>query len=485
MTTLKLIPLDHHYIVPGKNIHFVGIGGCGMGSIASLLAKEGYQISGSDLVPNAMTQHLISLGAKIYFYHHPANIKNASVVVLSTAISDDNPEILAAYQARIPVIRRAEMLAELMRFRYGIAISGTHGKTTTTAMIVSIYHEAGLDPTFINGGLIKFTGTNARMGKSKYLIVEADESDASFLYLQPMVVIVTNIEAEHLDYYQGNFENLKKTFINFLHNLPFHGRAIICLDDKVIRQIIPYIKRQIITYGFNEKADIRIKNYEAHGIKAHFSIVRHSMPRLSVILNAPGRHNALNAAAAIALATQEGINDKIICDALENYQGTTRRFDFLGEFDLENVNGTTGKILLIDDYGHHPHEVEVTIQTVRASWPDKRIIMVFQPHRYTRTRDLYDYFVKVLSHVDVLLLLEVYPAGEQSIPGINSNTLCNTIIKQGKIHPILVYKTHDLPKMLASLLADNDVIIVQGAGNIGKIAHKLAKMKLNPEINND
>ncbi|WWO99381.1 MAG: UDP-N-acetylmuramate--L-alanine ligase [Candidatus Dasytiphilus stammeri] len=474
-----------HYILPGKNIHFVGIGGSGMGAIAYLLAMEGYKISGSDLLPNAMTQHLISLGAKIYFYHHPANIKNASVVVLSTAISDDNPEILAAYQAHIPVIRRAEMLAELMRFRYGIAISGTHGKTTTTAMIVSIYDEAGLDPTFINGGLIKATGTNSRIGKSKYLIVEADESDGSFLNLQPMVIIVTNIEAEHLDYYQGNIENIKRTFINFLHNLPFNGRAIICLDDRVISQIIPDIKRKIITYGFNEQADICIKNYEQHGMKGHFSIVRNSMPRLSVILNAPGRHNALNAAAAVALATQEGINDKIICHALENYQGTTRRFDLLGEFDLEKINGITGKTLLIDDYGHHPHEIEVTIQAVRASWPDKRIIMVFQPHRYTRTRDFYDHFVEVLSHVDVLLLLEVYSAGEPPIPGINSNALCNTIRKQGKINPLLVSKSHALPKILASLLADNDVILVQGAGNIGKIAHRLAKIKLNPEINNN
>ncbi|WWP01064.1 MAG: UDP-N-acetylmuramate--L-alanine ligase [Candidatus Dasytiphilus stammeri] len=482
MNTLKLAP---YYIVPGKNIHFVGIGGAGMGALAYLLAKEGYQISGSDLVPNTMTQLLISLGAKIYFYHHPANIKNASIVILSTAISNDNVEILAAYKARLPVIRRAEMLAELMRFRYGIAIAGTHGKTTTTAMIVSIYDEAGLDPTFINGGLVKAAGTNARRGKSKYLIVEADESDASFIHLQPMITIVTNIEAEHLDYYQGNFENLKKTFMNFLHNLPFNGRAIICLDDQVIRQMIPHIKRKIITYGFNKEADICIKDYEQHGIKGHFSIIRNSIPKLSVILNAPGRHNALNAAAAVALATQEGINDKIICHALENYPGTTRRFDLLGEFDLENVNGTIGKALLIDDYGHHPNEVEVTIQAVRASWPDKRIIMVFQPHRYTRTRDLYNDFVKVLSQVDILLLLEVYPAGEQTIPGINSDALCSTIREQGKIHPILVCENHDLPKILAPVLADNDVILTQGAGNIGNIAHNLAKIKLNPEINND
>ncbi|WWP00572.1 MAG: UDP-N-acetylmuramate--L-alanine ligase [Candidatus Dasytiphilus stammeri] len=482
MNPLKLAP---YYIVPGKNIHFLGIGGAGMGALAYLLAKEGYQISGSDLISNSMTQHLISLGVKIYFYHHPANIKNASVVILSTAIADDNPELLAAYKTCIPVIRRAEMLAELMRFRYGIAIAGTHGKTTTTAMIVSIYDEAGLDPTFINGGLVKAAGTNARMGKSKYLILEADESDASFLHLQPMIIIITNIQKEHLDYYQGNFENLKKTFINFLHNLPLNGRVIICLDDLVIRQIIPHIKRQIITYGFNEEADICIKNYEPHGIKGHFSIVRKSRANFSVILNAPGRHNALNAAAAIALATKEGINDKIIFHALENYQGTTHRFDLLGEFDLENVNGTMGKTLLINDYGHHPNEIEVTIQAVRASWPEKRIIMIFQPHRYTRTRDLYKDFVKVLSQVDVLLLLKVYSAGEQTIPGINSDALCSTIRKQGKIHPLLVCKNHDLPKILAPLLADNDVILVQGAGNIGEIAQKLAKIKLNPEINND
>ncbi|MGE9550964.1 UDP-N-acetylmuramate--L-alanine ligase [Erwinia amylovora] len=464
-----------------RHIHFVGIGGAGMGGIAEVLANEGYEISGSDLAPNAVTQHLTALGATIYFNHRPENVSDASVVVVSTAVSQDNPEIIAAREARIPVIRRAEMLAELMRFRHGIAVAGTHGKTTTTAMVSSIYAEGGLDPTFVNGGLVKAAGTHARLGSSRYLIAEADESDASFLHLQPMVAIVTNIEADHMDTYQGDFENLKQTFINFLHNLPFYGRAVLCIDDAVIRDLIPRVGRQITTYGFSEDADVRIASYEQHGAQGHFTLARQDKPIMRVTLNAPGRHNALNAAAAVAVATEEGIEDDEILSALESFQGTGRRFDFLGEYPLQEVNGMEGSAMLVDDYGHHPTEVDVTIKAARAGWPDRQLVMIFQPHRYTRTRDLYDDFANVLSQVDVLVMLDVYPAGETPIPGADSRSLCRTIRSRGKVDPILVSDHDSILEMLAPKLTGNDLILVQGAGNVGRIARKLADQKLQPQ----
>ncbi|QLK59916.1 UDP-N-acetylmuramate--L-alanine ligase [Enterobacteriaceae bacterium Kacie_13] len=463
-----------------RHIHFVGIGGAGMGGIAEVLANEGYQISGSDLAPNAVTQQLTALGAKIYFNHRPENVLDASVVVVSTAISSDNPEIVAAREARIPVIRRAEMLAELMRFRHGIAVAGTHGKTTTTAMVTSIYAEAGLDPTFVNGGLVKAAGTHARLGSSRFLIAEADESDASFLHLQPMVAIVTNIEADHMDTYQGDFENLKQTFVNFLHNLPFYGRAVMCIDDPVIRELIPRVGRHITTYGFSEDADVMIESYRQDGAQGHFTLRRHDLPQIAVTLNAPGRHNALNAAAAVAVATDEGICDDAILRALEGFQGTGRRFDFLGEFALENVNGKSGSAMLVDDYGHHPTEVDATVKAARAGWANKRLVMIFQPHRYTRTRDLYDDFANVLSQVDVLIMLDVYPAGEAPIPGADSRSLCRTIRARGKLDPILVSDIDAVPESLAQILEGGDLVLVQGAGTIGKVARKLADQKLQP-----
>ncbi|TBM08501.1 UDP-N-acetylmuramate--L-alanine ligase [Hafnia alvei] len=463
-----------------RHIHFVGIGGAGMGGIAEVLANEGYQISGSDLAPNPVTQQLTELGAQIYFNHRPENVKDASVVVVSTAISADNPEIVAAREARIPVIRRAEMLAELMRFRHGIAIAGTHGKTTTTAMVSSIYAEAGLDPTFVNGGLVKAAGTHARLGSSRYLIAEADESDASFLHLQPMVAVVTNIEADHMDTYHGDFENLKQTFINFLHNLPFYGRAVMCIDDPVVRELLPRVGRHITTYGFSEDADVRIESYQQNGAQGTFFICRQDKPRLAVTLNAPGRHNALNAAAAVSVATEEGIADEDILRALEGFQGTGRRFDFLGEYSLENVNGKEGKAMLVDDYGHHPTEVDATIKAARAGWPERRLVMVFQPHRFTRTRDLYDDFANVLCQVDVLLMLDVYSAGETPIPGADSRSLCRTIRGRGKLDPVLVSDAATLPATLAQFLENDDLILTQGAGNIGKVARTLAEQKLQP-----
>ena len=468
-----------------RHIHFVGIGGAGMGGIAEVLANEGYAISGSDLAPNVVTQQLVALGATIYFNHRPENICDASVVVVSTAISADNPEIIAAREARIPVIRRAEMLAELMRYRHGVAIAGTHGKTTTTAMISNIYAQAGLDPTFVNGGLVKSAGTHARLGCSRYLIAEADESDASFLHLQPMVAVVTNIEADHMDTYHGNFDNLKETFITLLHNLLFYGRAVMCIDDDVIRSIIPKVGRYITTYGFSEDADVRITHYEQKGAQGFFTISREDMPDLDVVLNAPGRHNALNATAAVAVATEEGIADEHILAALLNFQGTGRRFDFLGNFSLEHVNGQEGEVMLVDDYGHHPTEVDATIKAARAGWPDKRLVMLFQPHRYTRTRDLYEDFATVLNQVDILLLTDVYAAGEAPIPGADSRSLCRTIRQRGKLDPIWVSDVENISSILAGVLTDNDLVLVQGAGNIGKIARRLAETKLQPSLSED
>lgn len=457
-----------------KCIHFVGIGGAGMSGIAEVLLNEGYDISGSDLAENAVTERLKSKGATIYVDHLEDNIKQASVVVVSTAISPENPELVAAKNLRIPVVRRAEMLAELMRFRHGIAVAGTHGKTTTTALVTQIYYEAGLDPTFVNGGLVKSAGTNARLGSSRYLIAEADESDASFLHLQPMVSIVTNIEADHMDTYGGNFETLKQTFIDFLHNLPFYGQAIMCIDDPIVRELIPRVSRQVITYGFSEDADVRIVNYKQIGQQGKFTVVRQGRADLDITLNIPGKHNALNASAAIAVATEDDIADDAIVNALEKTQGTGRRFDHLGEFETGN-----GQAMLVDDYGHHPSEVDVTIQAARSGWPDKRLVMIFQPHRYSRTRDLYDDFANVLEKVDVLIMLDVYAAGEKPIAGADSRSLCRTIRSRGKIDPIFVDSSDKLPSALASLLEDNDLVLTQGAGDVGRVAKNLAELKLN------
>ena len=457
-----------------RHIHFVGIGGAGMGGIAEVLANEGYQISGSDLAPNPVTQQLMNLGATIYFNHRPENVRDASVVVVSSAISADNPEIVAAHEARIPVIRRAEMLAELMRFRHGIAIAGTHGKTTTTAMVSSIYAEAGLDPTFVNGGLVKAAGVHARLGHGRYLIAEADESDASFLHLQPMVAIVTNIEADHMDTYGGDFNKLKATFIEFLHNLPFYGIAVVCVDDPVIRSLLPQIGRATITYGYADDADVQVLDFVQETNRSRFTVRRQDGSLLPVTLNLPGRHNALNAAAAIAVATEDGIDDAAITRALAGFQGVGRRFQQYGEFDTGK-----GKAMLVDDYGHHPSEVKVTINAVRGGWPERRLVMVFQPHRYTRTRDLYEDFAEVLSKVDVLIMLDVYSAGEDPIPGADGRTLCRSIRQRGQLDPVFVATPAEVPAVLADLLRDGDLVLTQGAGNVGALARTLAEMKLD------
>ncbi|KEY91128.1 UDP-N-acetylmuramate--L-alanine ligase [Candidatus Photodesmus blepharus] len=457
-----------------KSIHFVGIGGAGMSGIAEVLLNEGYHISGSDVNETSIISRLISKGAIFYLDHQASNIGKASVVVVSTAISKQNPEIIAARKRCVPVVSRAEMLAELMRFRHGIAIAGTHGKTTTTALVTQIYSEAGLDPTFVNGGLIKSAGSNARLGSSRILIAEADESDASFLHLQPMVSIITNIEADHMDTYGGNFETLKETFVDFLHNLPFYGQAIVCVDDPVLRTLIPKISRPLITYGFSEGADVRLENYHQQGLQSKFTVLRRSKKDLDITLNIPGRHNALNALAAIALATEDNIDDKVILSAMAKTQGTGRRFDYLGEF-----NTGKGKVVLVDDYGHHPTEVNVTIKAARTGWPEKRLVMIFQPHRYGRTRDLYDDFVNVLEKVDVLIMLDVYAAGEKFILGADSRSLCQTIRNRGIVAPIFIEKERILLSVLANILQDGDLVLTQGAGDIGKVAKQLATLQLN------
>ncbi|AKC60318.1 UDP-N-acetylmuramate--L-alanine ligase [Blochmannia endosymbiont of Camponotus (Colobopsis) obliquus] len=461
-----------------KKIHFVGIGGISMGGIAEVLVDEGYQISGSDLVSNAMTQRLITLGVQIFSNHHSDNIQKVNLVVISSAISQDNPEVIAAKKSCIPVIQRAVMLAEIMRCRYGIAVAGTHGKTTTTAMLISIYIAAGLDPTFINGGVIKSIGVSARLGYSRYLIVEADESDASFLHLQPMIDIVTNIEADHMDTYQGNFESLKQAFINFLNNLPLFGCAVMCIDDPVIKGLIPTINCQIITYGFDPASDLCISDYKQQEGVGSFLLKKQNGSSLRVVLNVPGRHNALNATAAIAVAVKAGISDQVILKAMFKYEGTCRRFEYLGDYDLKSINGKEGIVTLLDDYGHHPTELDVTIKAVRDGWLNRRLIMVFEPHRFTRIKYLYDDFVKVLSNVDFLLILNIYSAGEQPISGIDSVSLCCSIRRYGKINPIVVLDVEELPFILSVILRDNDLILMQGAGTVGEIANKLAYSKL-------
>ncbi|QYJ93426.1 UDP-N-acetylmuramate--L-alanine ligase [Shewanella spartinae] len=462
-----------------KRIHFVGIGGAGMGGIAEVLVNEGYRLSGSDIAENAVTARLKRLGAAIFIGHSADQVKGADVVVVSTAIDASNPEILAAQERRIPIVRRAEMLAELMRYRHGVAVAGTHGKTTTTSLIASVYGQAERDPTFVIGGLLNSAGTNARLGKSRYLIAEADESDASFLHLQPMVSVVTNIEADHMDTYEGDFEKLKSTFVDFLHNLPFYGVAVACIDDPVVREILPRIGRKVVTYGFSEDADVQALNFEQQGYSSRFTVRREGMADLDLRVNLPGRHNVLNALAAIAVATEDEIEDEAIIRALDEFQGIGRRFQQLGEFTT-----TAGDVMLVDDYGHHPSEVAATIKAARSGWPDKRLVMIYQPHRYSRTRDLYDDFVEVLAQVDCLLLLDVYSAGEAPVPGADSRALCRSIRQRGQIDPIFVAEPEQLQTILPGVLQGGDMLLTQGAGNIGALSRQLADAGLQFESEN-
>ncbi|MCM2678780.1 UDP-N-acetylmuramate--L-alanine ligase [Echinimonas agarilytica] len=457
-----------------ERIHFVGIGGAGMGGIAEVLAGEGYSVTGSDIAVNPMVNRLRGLGVQVFIGHATENIEGASVVVVSTAIDASNPEIAAAQEARIPLVRRAEMLAELMRFRHGIAIAGTHGKTTTTSLTASILAEAAMDPTFVIGGLLNSAGTNARLGKSRYLVAEADESDASFLHLQPMISVITNIEADHMDTYQGDFEKLKATFREFIHNLPFYGLAVICIDCDVARELSDEGGRHVVTYGFSEDADVRASNYSQQGASCQFTLHRQGCDDLIVSLNMAGQHNVQNALAAIAIATDEGVDDEHILNALTKFEGIGRRLEQYGDFDTG-----AGQVMLVDDYGHHPTEVAATLAAVKQAWPERRLVLVYQPHRYTRTRDLYEDFVDVLSQADVLLLLDVYSAGEEVIAGADSRSLCRTIRQRGKIDPIFVSGPAELPAVLADVMTDQDLVLTQGAGSVGALAKQLAQLELN------
>jgi UDP-N-acetylmuramate--alanine ligase len=452
-----------------RSIHFVGIGGVGMGGIAEVMLNLGYDISGSDLSESAVTQRLTELGAKIYFGHAAENMRDCDVVVVSTAVKKDNPEVVAAHEKRIPVVPRAEMLAELMRFRYGIAVAGTHGKTTTTSLVASVMAEGGFDPTFVIGGRLNSAGTNARLGESHYLVAEADESDASFMHLQPMMAVVTNIDADHMETYGGDFENLRQTFVEFLHHLPFYGLAILCLDDDEIRNVIPRINRPIITYGLSEDADIRATNVKQEGNKTFFSVAKKDDETwLDITLNMPGKHNVLNALAAIAVANEIGVDADAIQKALLDFQGIGRRFQINGEYEFDNT-----KVMHVDDYGHHPREVEATIQAIRSGWPEKRLVVAFQPHRYTRTRDLFEDFTSVLSTVDVLVLLEVYSAGESVIAGADGRNLARAIRARGQVEPVFVEHIEDLASTLKGILKDGDILLTLGAGSIGAAANKL------------
>ena len=454
-----------------RTIHFTGIGGAGMCGIAEVLLNQGYAVTGSDLRPSAVTARLERMGVKIFPGHEAANINAADVVVHSSAVPDDNVELRAAARAGKSLISRAEMLAELMRYRHAIVVAGTHGKTTTTSLIASLLAEGGMDPTFIIGGVLNSAGSNARLGESRYLVAEADESDASFLNLQPLVAVVTNIDAEHMATYGGDFENLKQYFVNFLHNLPFHGLAVLCIDDPAVCEILPRISRPVITYGFGEQADYRITRLRQDQHRIEFEVSRpDGREPVSLELQMPGRHNAQNAAAAVAVASDEGVADECIRSGIAGFAGVGRRFQRLGEFPAPG-----GVVSLIDDYGHHPTELEVTIAALRAGWPGRRLVMVFQPHRYSRTRDLYEDFISVLSRADVLLLLEVYGAGEQPLPGADSRSLCASIRQQGRVDPIYVGDDGHLHAILTGLLRPGDIVLTQGAGNVGALARDLSE----------
>ncbi|MCP5205680.1 MAG: UDP-N-acetylmuramate--L-alanine ligase [Hahellaceae bacterium] len=459
-----------------RNIHFVGIGGAGMCGIAEVLLNQGYHVSGSDLKESNVTERLQSLGAKVFFGHSAEHVKGVDVVVVSSAVNNENPEVVDAREHRIPVVPRAEMLAEIMRYRHGIAVAGTHGKTTTTSLIASVLGEAGMDPTFVIGGRLNSAGTNAKLGGSRYLVAEADESDASFLHLTPMVAVVTNIDADHMHTYGGDFSKLKQTFLDFLHNLPFYGVAVMCVDDDVVREIVPSISRAVITYGIDSAdADYRAENIVQEGMTVRFLAKRPGdLADIQISLNMPGRHNVLNALAVIAVATDEGVADQAIVEGLAKFAGVGRRFQVYGDYQTD-----AGKVMLVDDYGHHPREVEAVISAIRSGWKDRRLVMVYQPHRYSRTCDLYEDFVRVLSQVDVLVMLDVYSAGETPIPGADSRSLCRSIRQRGHVDPIFAEDGGDLEQVLKNILKDGDLLITQGAGDIGGISNRLAGKNLN------
>ncbi|MGV6858851.1 MAG: UDP-N-acetylmuramate--L-alanine ligase [bacterium] len=450
-------------------IHFIGIGGSGMGGIAEVLVNLGYRVTGSDIASNGVTERLQSMGAIVFAGHAAEHVDGASVVVVSSAIDEENPEVMAARDAGIPVIPRAEMLAELMRFREGIAVAGTHGKTTTTSLTAAMLAEGDLDPTFVVGGRVNSTASHSQLGEGRYLVAEADESDASFLHLQPMMAVVTNIDADHLSTYNGDFEILKEVFVEFLHHLPFYGIAVMCVDDPVVREVAEKVMRPQISYGIDHPADVRASNLRFEGTRSFFDV---ALPgyyeRIPMTLNMPGKHNVLNALGAMAVAFKLGVSPENIRIALDNFAGVGRRFEVHGTVETE-----TGAVTLVDDYGHHPNEVAATLGALSAAWPDRRRVVVFQPHRYTRTRDLFEDFTQVLSDTDVLLMLEVYSAGEAAIPGADAKALCRAIRNRGALDPIYVGKPEDLAETLKKVIQHGDVVLTQGAGNVGALAATL------------
>ncbi len=453
-----------------KNLHFVGIGGAGMSGIAEVFHNLNYKVTGSDINESPMVRHLRELGIDIHIGHRAENIKGSHVVVVSTAIDEQNPEIISAREQRIPVVRRAEMLAELMRFRLGIAVAGTHGKTTTTSLVTSLLAEGGLDPTYVIGGKLNSSGSHARLGASDYLVAEADESDASFLYLQPYMAIVTNIDQDHLSTYEGDFERLKQTFIEFLHHLPFYGLAVLCIDDPVVREILPRLSRPILTYGESEDADVQISNIQPAAARTRFDVRFPDAKTASIELNMAGRHNVHNATAALAIAWELEVDIKDMQLALAQFEGIGRRFQI-----TEQLKFAGKTIRHIDDYGHHPNEIRCAIDAIRAAWPEQRLCVVFQPHRFTRTRDLFEDFSSVLSEVDQLVLLEVYAAGEKHIKDADGRALSRAIRNRGRIDPVFVEEIDQLATVLESVVQDDDIVLTLGAGSIGAFASQLVE----------
>lgn len=452
-----------------RKVHFVGIGGAGMSGIADVMHTLGYTVSGSDIASNTVTERLKNLGVKIYNEHTAENISDVDVVVTSTAINQENVEVEAAKAKRIPVVPRAEMLAELMRFSHGIAVAGTHGKTTTTSLVASVLAEAGLDPTYVIGGKLNSSATHARLGKGKYLVAEADESDASFLYLQPMISIVTNVDADHLPTYGGDFSRLKQTFIEFLHHLPFYGLAVVCVDDEEVRSLLPEITRPVIRYGIDFDADVCASNIRYQGSQTIFDVVLPDADAsFEVTLNMPGRHNVLNALAAICVAYELGVSPSHMQKALVEFEGISRRMHMYGDIKLSQ-----GVVTLVDDYAHHPTEIAATLSAARNAWPDKRVVAVFQPHRYTRTRDLFEDFSQVLAECDVLVITEIYAAGEELIAGADGRALCAAIRARGKVNPIFIEDVEQLGNDLQTILQDGDLVLTMGAGSIGRVASQL------------
>ncbi|MGB5080455.1 MAG: UDP-N-acetylmuramate--L-alanine ligase [Burkholderiales bacterium] len=457
-----------------KRLHFVGIGGSGMSGIAEVLLNLGYQVSGSDLAANAATERLSALGAKIVLGHRADSVAAADAVVVSSAVTPDNVEVVAAHARHIPVVPRALMLAELMRLKQGIAVAGTHGKTTTTSLIASVLAEGGLDPTFVIGGRLVSAASNARLGSGEFIVVEADESDASFLHLQPVAAVVTNIDADHMETYEHDFSRLKQAFSGFLQNLPFYGSAILCVDDPNVREIMPSVSKPIVSYGMREDAMVRATDIVV-GERMRFKVRRESAPSLEITLNLPGRHNVQNALAAIAVATELGVADAAIRKALADFRGVGRRFQRYGEIPLVPNGKSAGTFTLVDDYGHHPAEMQATLEAARGAFPGRRIVLAFQPHRYTRTRDLFEDFVKSLSGADALLLADVYPAGEAPIVAADGRALVRAIRVAGKAEPVFVENIADMPEAIRKIVRAGDVVMTMGAGSIGGVPAVLAK----------